>query len=80
MNDSNLLPTPFPAAYLVPVFVTEQEEAYLLGKIEEVGGTPIPNDDVTGKDGEAAEAGAGFEAPRKFKSKPTGWRDVKGRR
>ena len=39
MSDSlaaYLLSTPLPAAYLLPNFVTEQEESYLLQKIEEL--------------------------------------------
>lgn len=79
MNDANLLKTPFPAAYLVPVFVTESEEAYLLGKIEEVGGTPVDEEDTN----DALRQTNGSESsasPRKFKSKPTGWKEVKGRR
>ena len=44
MQEANLLKTPLPSAYLIPVFVTEQEEAYLLSKIEELGGTEIIDD------------------------------------
>ena len=74
MNELNLLKTPIPAAYLLPVFVTVQEEAYLLNKIEGVGGVPIDDDDA-GQDRIEGES-----SPRRFKSKPTGWKDVKGRR
>jgi hypothetical protein len=81
MNDANLLKTPFPAAYLVPVFVTESEEAYLLGKIEEVGGTPVEEaTDGTGDDALNGTNTSSSTSPRKFKSKPTGWKEVKGRR
>lgn len=86
MNDSNRLKTPIPSAYLVPVFVTEQEEAYLLSKIEELGGTPI-DEDGGGADDDAATKVNGNQggseagpSTRRFKSKPTGWKDVKGRR
>ena len=64
MNDANKLKTPnVGEAYLVPVFVTEQEEAYLLTKVEELGGTPV-------EEGQAESASNGAEpSPRKFKSK-----------
>lgn len=98
MNETNLLKTPLPAAYLIPVFVTEQEEAYLLSKIEELGGTPIEEDERSASssgtgpsDGQTTEAYAGLSTSsssasaspsttRKFRTKPTGWKDVKGRR
>jgi alkylated DNA repair protein alkB family protein 6 len=70
MNEQTRLRTPVPECYLLPAFVSESEEAYLLTKIEEVGGTAVHDD----------EADATTEAPRKYKSKPTGWREVKGRR
>jgi alkylated DNA repair protein alkB family protein 6 len=69
MDDQTRLKTPVPECHLIRAFVSESEEAYLLTKIEEVGGTAVDNDDdATG------------ESARKYKSKPTGWRDVKGRR
>lgn len=69
MNDQTRLNTPVPECYLIPAFVSESEEAYLLTKIEEVGGTAVDNDDATAE-----------QTTRKYKSKPTGWREVKGRR
>ena len=75
MNDTHLLKTPLPTASLIPIFVTVQEEAYLLTKIEELGGTPIEDVNDHGPDG--AE---GTSSSRRFKSKSTGWKEVKGRR
>lgn len=71
MDDQNRLKTPVPECYLLPAFVSQSEEAYLLTKIEEVGGSAVEDD--------AGDATTG-ESTRKYKSKPTGWRDVKGRR
>ena len=66
MNESNRLKTPnnVGEAYLVPVFVTEGEESYLLTKIEELGGTPV-------EEQQEAKNGADTDqpSPRKFKSK-----------
>lgn len=63
MNDKTLLPTSLPGAYLIPVFVTEQEESYLLSKIEELGGTPL-SEETDAPDGQSSK-----ESPRKFRSK-----------
>lgn len=62
------LNTLIPAAYLIPSFVSAQEAAYLLNKIEELAGTEQSTDE-TGP-------------TRVFKSKGTaqGWRTVSGRR
>ena len=35
--ESYRLDTPLPAAYLLPSFVNEDEERYLLGKLEQLG-------------------------------------------
>lgn len=71
MDDQTRLKTPVPECYLIPAFVSESEEAYLLTKVEEVGGTAVDVND---------DADATGEPTRKYKSKPTGWRDVQGRR
>lgn len=65
MNEATRLKTPngVGEAFLVPAFVTEQEEAYLLTKTEELGGTPVEDDEQTASNGDAQPS------PRKFKSK-----------
>lgn len=71
MNDVHRLDTPLPEAYLIPGFITASEEAYLLTKVEECGGTPLDDD------GDNAD---GPDSPRRFKGKAAGWKEVKGRR
>jgi alkylated DNA repair protein alkB family protein 6 len=63
--DAHLLQTPLPSAYVIEDYVTPQEEAYLLQKIEQVGGTEID---------------AASDGTRAFKGKATGWKEVHGRR
>lgn len=41
------LDTPLPAAFLMPSFVNESEEQYLLAKIEQMGGVEIGSNETT---------------------------------
>lgn len=72
MNDIHRLDTPLPEAYLIPGFITASEEAYLLTKVEECGGTPV--DELEGDNVGSPDS------PRRFRGKAAGWKEVKGRR
>lgn len=61
------LDTPFPEAYVLPDFIDASAEAYLLSKIEELGGDEI-------------ESGSADTRAYKSRATPSGWRTVKDRR
>lgn len=65
--EEHRLPTPVPEAFVLEDFIDAPTEAYLLSKIEELGGTEV----------ESSES-----STRAFKSKgtPAGWKTVSGRR
>lgn len=68
ISEENRLKTPLENVYLLKDFCTQQEEAYLLSKIEELGGIDISEGDES--------------QVRQYKDKGTaaGWREVNGRR
>ncbi|GAA5891637.1 hypothetical protein JCM8208_007353 [Rhodotorula glutinis] len=63
--------TPVPGIQIVYDFINEAEEAYLLEKIDAVGGGPAATGTAEGED----KAGGGAAA-----RKPSGWKDLNGRR
>lgn len=73
MNDIHRLDNLLPEAYLIPGFITASEEAYLLTKVEECGGTPVDDD-------ADSLQGTSTDSPRRFRGKAAGWKEVKGRR
>lgn len=61
------LETPLPEAFVMPDFIDAPTEAYLLSKIEELGGDEI-------------DSGQADTRAYKSRATPNGWRAVKDRR